>query len=116
LERVTVLTEGFFTRRRGEAEVAVFSAPPRLRVTTVSFTTSATSLSSRIPRNAGCRSRLSAVHSVKATCTTKRGFTHVATFTRGASLTIVCGTTSFDNSSFHQTRCLAEKPVPTLPA
>ena len=81
-----------------------------------SRTTSSGALSSRNPRNEGWRSRLSCVHSVNATCPTNRGLTHVATRSRGASLTGVVGTTSFDSSSRNHVRSFAEKPVPTFPA
>src|ERR1041385_3909095 len=58
----------------------------------VSFTTSRTPLSSRMPRNAGWRRRLSPVHSVNATCTTKRGLTHVADAEeRGMAQAVVAG-------------------------
>jgi len=53
---------------------------------------------------------------VNATCPTRRGRTHVATFTRGASFAGEIGTTSRDKTSLNQTRCFAEKPVPTFPA
>src|SRR5216684_235229 len=108
LTRLSVVGGCFPDRGLGEIFdddffAATFSDPrlptPDSRETR-SLTTSATFLSSLNPRNAGWRSLLSEVHSVKATWTTKRGRTQVATRSRGASLTVVAGTTSFESSSF----------------
>src|SRR5436190_739697 len=81
-----------------------------------SRTTSSARLSSRSPRNTGCRISPPDVHSVNLTSATSRRFTQVVTassFTRAANGDD--GACSFESLSWSCSSVTCEKPVPTWP-